>query len=241
VANNEGLFSAFALFLATHSLPHYLVESESFLNLLTLYRQATILPPTRKQIRDSVDVYADKLRHELLAVLKNNIVTVCVDGWTNVRHDKVNNIVILCKGVAYYWGSITNTLEKNTSTWIAEHLHPKFDEMIQQGIEIVAFVADNEAVNEATYDILKSYYPFLIHIPCAAHTIQLCVKYILKCQGLAELVLCVGSIIGKFDRSKDLRQKLKRYIFSNVIRIFISLYIYIIHYIHIRFYINIYI
>ena len=27
-------------------------------------------------------------------------VTIAVDGWTNVRHDKVTNIVLLCDGTA---------------------------------------------------------------------------------------------------------------------------------------------
>jgi hypothetical protein len=142
-----------------------------------------------------------------------------MDGWTNVRHDKVNNIVILCDGVAYYWSSVTNILEKNTAEWIANSVRPKVQEIVDHGIEVVALVADNEAVNQATYNILKSHFPFLLFIPCAAHTIQLCVKYILKSGTLDEVVRAVSTIIAQFDRSKELRQKLKRYVFC--IRVYV--------------------
>lgn len=207
---NIDIRSAFVLFMSTHSLPHWLLDSESFRDLLTLYRQGSIMPPTTKQLRSHIQEYATTLRTDLLDRLRNRIATICVDGWTNVRHDKVNNIVILCDGTAYYWSSVTNTLEQNTAEWIADHIRPKIQELLDGDVEVVAFVADNEAVNTATYNILKQDYPFMIHIPCAAHTIQLCVKYILKSGTLNEVIQAVGTMIAAFDRSKELRQKLKR-------------------------------
>jgi hypothetical protein len=29
--------------------------------------------------------------------------TVAIDGWTNVQHDKVINVLPVTNGVAYYW------------------------------------------------------------------------------------------------------------------------------------------
>jgi hypothetical protein len=205
--------TAFVVFMTTHSLSHWLLDSESFRDLLTAYRQGTIQPPSAWQFRQQIQQYAQTLQTDLLNRLKNRIATVCVDGWTNVRHDKVNNIVIICDGIAYYWCSITNSFEKNTAEWLAELIRPKLQEIMDQGVEVLALVADNEAVNQATYDILKESFHFMIHIPCAAHTLQLCVKYILKSDALQELVKSVGDIISMFDRSKELRQKLKRYLY----------------------------
>lgn len=53
------------------------------------------------------------------------------------------------------------------------------ESIIDQGVLVVAMVADNEAVNGALYRLLKNDFPFLIHVPCAAHTVQLCVKKII--------------------------------------------------------------
>ena len=48
-------------------------------------------------------------------VKENNPVTLALDGWTNVNHNKVTNLILLSGGRAYYWKSIVNSLEHNTA------------------------------------------------------------------------------------------------------------------------------
>jgi hypothetical protein len=47
---------------------------------------------------------------------------------------------------------------------------------------------DNEAVNKALYHLLQPDFPFLLHIPCAAHTLQLCVKAAMMLQPVKAVV-----------------------------------------------------
>jgi hypothetical protein len=45
----------------------------------------------------------------------NNPVTLALDGWTNVNHNKVTNLILLSGGRAFYWRSVVNSLEHNTA------------------------------------------------------------------------------------------------------------------------------
>lgn len=46
---------------------------------------------------------------------EGNPVTLALDGWTNVNHNKVTNLILLSGGRAYYWKSVVNSLEHNTA------------------------------------------------------------------------------------------------------------------------------
>lgn len=61
-------------------------------------------------------------------------VTSAVDGWTNVRSDKVNNVVLLAGGTAYYWMSIVNADDIDSGIWIFNKLDPVIQELQQLGI-----------------------------------------------------------------------------------------------------------
>ena len=114
-------------------------------------------------------------------------VTVGVDGWTNVRHDKVINLCPVGRGVAYYWSSVV--LKKGASA--KEQTKPianGLKSIASAGVMVVAIVMDNEAVNAAVHRRLTKKLPILIHIPCAAHTVQLCVKKALKLPSIASCV-----------------------------------------------------
>lgn len=42
-------------------------------------------------------------------------VTLALDGWTNVNHHKVTNLVLLNQGRAYFWSSVQNDSRHNTA------------------------------------------------------------------------------------------------------------------------------
>ena len=107
---------------------------------------------------------SSRKKAQVIQVLKDSMcpITIAVDGWTNVRHNKVTNIVPLTGGTAFYWTSITNTKEKNTGVYLANNIKPVVDDMISHGIKIVAVAADNEPVNGKMHRCLKQDFPFLI-------------------------------------------------------------------------------
>ena len=117
------------------------------------------------------------MRSDLASRLQHAIISIAADGWTNVRHQKVTNVVLMQNGAAYYWRSIVNVSDRNTAEWLAEHLLPILQTLISDHhARIIAYVVDNEAVNAATHRIMCKELPFLILVPCAAHTIQLIVN-----------------------------------------------------------------
>jgi hypothetical protein len=134
--------------------------------------------PTRYLLREAMLRQHAALKEQLIQRLKQNNVAVSLllDGWTNVNKVKVTNLLLVSKGVAYYWSSISNRSSSNTADWLYNAIKPEMDKILDLGIPIVSYVADNEPVMDATHDRLVQDFPFLIRIPCAAHTIQLAVK-----------------------------------------------------------------
>src|SRR6202012_4435484 len=51
--------------------------------------------------------------------------------------------------------------------------------------------------------------PFLVHIPCAAHTIQLCMQKIAQLNVITAVVNVTLDLISQFEKSKDNRLQLK--------------------------------
>jgi len=210
-SNNVGLLSMITTAFAISSLPLQLLESESFLNLLYYVRQTIGPMPTRHAVRDHQHTLVADMTSAILTKLRgpSSHVSLSLDSWTNVRHDKVVNIVPMCNGVAYYWDSIVNSMNNNTASWQFPRVKESFLSIISKGVSVVAMVADNEAVNGALYRLMKDEFPFLVRVPCAAHTIQLCVKKIIDLPEVRTVVVTMNEIINAFAVSKNQRLQLK--------------------------------
>ena len=137
-----------------------------------------------------------------------NGVTIGVDGWTNVRHDKVINICPVGRGVAYYWNSVVLREYADADSQYGP-LSTQIAGVIAKGILVVALVTDNEAVNGAVHRRLLVDYPFLIHVPCAAHTIQLCVRKVMGLPVVESIVGALQQLLAAFRGSKELRVNMK--------------------------------
>lgn len=133
---------------------------------------------------------------------------MAIDGWTNVRHDKVTNVLVLQGGQAFYWCSITNDAESNTADWLASRLRPVLHTlMVTHRVQVAALVADNEAVMGALHTRIGRDYPFLVRVPCAAHTIQLAVRDCLASEEHAQTITDFLSFLKHFEK-KEHRQAL---------------------------------
>jgi hypothetical protein len=136
-------------------------------------------------------------------------ITLALDGWTNVRHAKVTNVLLLQKGQAYYWTSIVNHNSRNTADFLFDKIHPILLELIQHGVYIIGIVADNNEVNRKLIRLLQSDFKFLVHIPCSVHTLQLCVRAILQLPTILKIVDKMNEVLKHFERSKDARNDLR--------------------------------
>src|ERR1700730_3236088 len=105
-------------------------------------------------------------------------VTLAFDGWTNCNGVKFTNVAI-SKCVAYYITSIPNPSDRNIADFLDQHIRPVVNDMIANGIKINAFVTDNGSAEACVRDRLSEAFN-IVSIPCAAHTLQLIVHFILS-------------------------------------------------------------
>jgi len=196
------VLGALAVAFADNSIAYAVVETASFRNLLSTIGWRGSFP-SRETLRAAVVERGHAARTNVAALLKNAVVTLAADGWTNVKQQKVTNVVLMVHGKAYYWCSFINSGE-NTAVWLAQQLLPLIYSLINdQKARVVGFVVDNESVNKATHKILARSLPFLIHVPCAAHTIQLIVRSCLVLPQLAPIAAQLCSLIQFFNRKEN--------------------------------------
>jgi hypothetical protein len=205
--SNNILGQKAAVAFAVNRISFNIIENPAFIEFLDAYRNSSRRSPNRRTLRQDTMTQAQNMRKELIQKLSTSStpVGIALDGWTNVRGVKVTNILLLCCGVAYYWCSITNEREQNTAQWLHAAILPKLTELVDLGIKFVAYVADNEAVMNALYDRLHENFPFLVRIPCAAHTIQLIVKNSLDSPRWKKVRTSFDEIIKGFAVNKKTR------------------------------------
>ena len=202
-------FLSLARSITHSSVAQQFVETEEFREFLRDMGWNSALP-TRKTLRQSVLTQSTALRAQLAESLAGTIVSIATDGWTNVRQEKVTNVIVIAKGRAFYWCSIVNTHERNTGEWLAAQLAPILRTLTDQhSMRVVSLVVDNEAVNKKTHGLLLPDFPCLLHIPCAAHTLQLIVRTCLKHTDFADTVQQLTDLIAFFS-AKEHRNKLRR-------------------------------
>ena len=211
-----------AVCFAENSIAHHVAETNSFKTMLSCIRSHyTALPEhspipvvSRKMIHDEQAAIANEMRGDILRKLNGRAVTVAIDGWTDVNKTKVTNVVLLSGGTAYYWAGIFNKSETNGGDYVAKKMIPILLQLRQEGVDIVALATDNEAAMVNTHTIISNYtindtLPFneLIHIRCAAHTINLIVQELLIHSTVAPIIKDMKETIYFIRNNKMFRHK----------------------------------
>jgi hypothetical protein len=195
-------------FFLYENIAFRLADSPKLLAWLDLYKKGGSQLATRKQMVWIGHERAEAVRVQVVARLQEAMgVTIGLDGWTNVNGLKVINVVILAGGVAYYWDSLVLKAHARAVDQI-EVVSNAIDEIIGRAIRVTAIVTDNEPVNGALYTLLLQRFRFLLHIPCAAHTIQLCVKDALLLPYISDTNDALTALLWAFKSSKVLKVKL---------------------------------
>jgi hypothetical protein len=208
------VYETFALLFARRGLAHSVADDEDWVDALEMFRISNAKPPNRRDLRDAQGSLAVRLRGDVIRRIRQfayaSPVTIAVDGWTNVRHDKVTNVICLCGGSAYYWCSIVNKRSANTANWLTRPVLQVLNDVKSLGIAIVAVVMDNEEVNRKLHRrLVKRGWPSLLLSSCGAHTIQLCVKKALKLPLLRSEIVIMTEVLNKFSSTKSFRLRLK--------------------------------
>ena len=210
--NNDALMPAWAALFARAGIAHHVVDFPEFTAAIDATRSSTIAVGDRRAMRRQQALLAQTLREKVLKAARSHCrshpLTIAIDGWTNVRRDKVTNVVIICGGVAYYWCSIINSRHHNTAKWLLDPLLEVLDDIKGCGLIFSALVTDNEEVNKTLHNLLLSHYPFLIRSPCAAHLLQLCVRKAISQPTIEPIMTAMEELLAVF-RHKEARLKLK--------------------------------
>lgn len=194
--------NAFAISFAKNSLPHTLIEDTYFRKSIDLLTSDFNI--TKSKLRDSIISEGERINNDTLNMLSSNghPVTIALDSWTNIRSNKVTNILLICSGIAYYYTSIENDESRNTSEWMISKLTEKINLLVSMKIKIIAITTDNENLMKSVRRKLADIYPILIVIPCSAHIIQLCLKKICDTEKIKTIIDKTKNIIDSIESNK---------------------------------------
>lgn len=212
VLDNPALLPAIASLFARFSWAHQAIDSPEFKRVIDCARHSNTDEYDRRALKRTAMVKAQELRAELITNLQSYCrafpITIAMDGWSNVNMVKVTNVVLLCGGRAWYWCSIVNSRNHNTAMWLRDALVEVMNGLRGRGLIFAGLVLDNEAVNGALFNLLTPAYPFLVHSPCAAHVLQLCVDHTLRLPIIMPLLTSMEALINRFRNNKAAKMKL---------------------------------
>lgn len=98
------------MLFVTSSLPHSLLESAIFKIALDTYKRAPNVKLMQNKMKDRIQQLGEKTVDGILTKLslQKSPVTLAIDGWTNVRSNKVTNLLLISNGISYFYASIEN-------------------------------------------------------------------------------------------------------------------------------------
>lgn len=208
ISNEMMMYKLAALMFAGNSLPYSLIENQCFINFINfLNADYKITKSKLKEFILSEGEQVNKNVTNMLSINKQPI-TVAFDGWTNVRSNKVTNILLICSGKIYYYTSVENKTCQNTSNYLIKILDEKINFLLKSGLRLTSITTDNENVMKMTRQELNKKYPILIIIPCSAHIIQLCFKSLQKIEAIKNIIDEILEIIYIIRNNKKYKLKL---------------------------------
>lgn len=147
--NNDSenyVYKALSLAFAKNSLPYSLLENEFFKNSIDTLRKCPNIEINKKKLKDSVLFEGNKINEEILSELEMNkqTVTIALDGWTNVRGNKVTNLLLISNNILYYYSSIENKEAHNNAEYLVAKLEEKINYLLLKNINVIAIATDNE-------------------------------------------------------------------------------------------------
>ena len=210
IVKKTNIHTAYSRAFAKNSLPHSLLENNYFLELIAAIKEHSDVIITKQKLRELIISDGNKIKNDIINNLKisRQPITLAIDGWTNVRSNKVINLMLIVNGNIYYYDSIENKEKRNTKEYLLELFEEKINVMLSQGLNLIAITTDNEILMKSTCNDLVKKFPILLDIPCAAHLIQLCLKTICNSNNFKHTIDAIINLLNKFKNKKKNRLKL---------------------------------
>lgn len=198
---------------ATNTLPHQLIDNPDFRAFIQHLRAHPSVPiPTRRQIRQRILSGAKHIKEQVFTHLQSSFVTLAIDSWTNVRSECVTNICGIVQGHAFFLTSITNKYsEKNSADWLLARIQPYVKYLIEKHrLQIIAVVTDNGSNMVKLGEMMEKEFG-IVHLPCAAHLLQLMVKKLIAHKEFKDAICAMLNLMQLFKTKKEYRSRLLMY------------------------------
>lgn len=210
---NEEFLQKMAVCFASCSWAHQIASKGEFIEMMDAYRNADIDVPGRDEVAPMIMHRKASVMKQLIKLLKSQSpkspVTIAFDAWDNICRIHITNIMLLCKGKAYFWCSIAHTDGKADTSTVVQQLESTIRDLTAQGIVISAANADNASVNKAAFKELRKMFPSIAFLPCGAHVLQLCVQRAFKTNSRAMAVRKASKgLVSHILKNKHLRLEL---------------------------------
>lgn len=194
IAKRKELDETWASFFYEANVPFNVVRHPSFIRAVRATSQAgfdygppaynairTIhLEPKRKQVETDIRQKTDKSIEKYGA-------TICTDGWDNVVHRPLMNIMLTCPAGDIFLGSVDTTGNKKTKEYIARELK-NFIEQVGPNL-ITQVCTDNAANMLGAMDDVVDRYPHIYKQGCAAHALDLLLEDWAKIPQFNDLIM----------------------------------------------------
>jgi hypothetical protein len=133
-------------------------------------------PPTYHAMRTRhIEPKLKKVKAEIEKATKQSITlygaTICSDGWDNVIHRPLMNVMLVCPAGDIFIGSVDTTGHKKTKEYIAGELKTYIEAI---GLNnVIQICTDNASAMLGALDELVATYPHLYKQGCAAYILNL--------------------------------------------------------------------
>jgi hypothetical protein len=202
-ADENGMNELIILF-AKNSLSYSLIADDTFLDYTSKIAGRRVYYSYTDFI-SQMQIMAKRTRDNIVnsLALQKTWVTLAFDGYTNVNHHKIYNILLLTDGKPYFYTMVNKRFEVDTLANIKKFLSQIIKELFEKEVNLVGIVCDNAAnVTAAARDVGIEY--GLIHAGCTAHQIQLIVNSFITNQTISEGINKFRKGIDTFPKHKYL-------------------------------------
>lgn len=199
----KALSEATALFFAVHNIPLHLAGSPYLATMLESYHDCaksnakqnsrshanhkvvTTIDSRETVLSNQKDLAVTIAKDVMTDLRKSSYpVTLAYDGWSNVNNVHIQNICAQGSQATYLLKSDPTT--RASAEVLSELVINCVNELIEEKVVVASVVADNASVCGKMGRLISAEFPWIVPLPCASHTLQLCVVQMFDNCALAE-------------------------------------------------------
>lgn len=165
--------------------------------------------PSRKNLSESLlDNVHTEIKKEVTENLKQtSYLHLQCDGWTNVNNEGIINFVI-SNPEPYFVESLSTEENKHTSLYLSQEI---IKVMRCYGeTKFIVLIGDNARNIQKAFELVKMKYPYIVPLNCTAHTLNLLIHDILKCEVIKGFIDLATDIIKTIKKSQGLSSLLNK-------------------------------